>query len=410
MKNSTFRRLVGVTAVAAVFALAGCSGGGGDSPSGGEDIVIGFTGPLTGTNAEIGENQVAGAEVAVDQINAAGGIDGRMLRLSVQDEGTTPDTAAAAVRTLAGEGVTLLAGMLSSANCLAIAPTLESLGVVFVNATCTNDALTGEDGAEAPFPRFFRVGNNDSRGVVTFAEYMAAKFPNLENYSVFAYDYVTGHAILDTYKATVESAGNQFNILGGEGFWVPLGEQNFSLQIQALVKQPTNPETDALYLGTFGGGTGSFLQQSASYNLNDLYGAIIQNGGYYPIARTLGGEAPNVWNEYDYYWDAFDNDMNKTFVEDFEAKTGKKPVTWSYQGYQTIYAYAAAIEKAGSSSVDDVLAALPGITYDSPSGERTIDATTHQADGPVVVMNSVGNPDAVEDVEMLTVDVVEADE
>jgi branched-chain amino acid transport system substrate-binding protein len=408
MKNSSLRRLVGVTAAMAVFALAGCSGGGGDNTD--EEIVIGFVGPLTGTNAEIGENQVAGAEVAVEAINEAGGIDGRKIRLEVQDEGATPDTASAAVRTLANDGITLVAGMLSSANCLALAPTLESLGIVFVNATCTNNDLTGKDGEPAPYDRFFRVGNNDSRGVVKFAEFMAERFPELENYSVFAYDYVTGHAILDEYKETVEAAGREFNILGGEGFWVPLGEQNFSLQIQALVKQPKNPETDALYLGTFGGGTGSFLQQSASYNLNDLYGVIMQNGGYYPIARTLGGEAPNVWNSYDYFYDAFDTEMNAAFVSAYEEKKGQKPTTWAYQGHQTIYAYAAAIEKAGSSDVDDVLAALPGIQYESPSGVRTIDAVTHQADGPVVIMNSVGNPDAVEGVEMLETIVVEADE
>src|SRR5690606_6875252 len=129
----------------------------------------------------------------------------------------------------------------------------------------------------------------------------------------------------------IEAAGNEFNILGGEGYWVPLGEQNFSLQIQALAEQPSNPETDALYLGTFGGGTGSFLQQSASYDLNEIYGAIIQNGGYYPIARAMDGAAPNVWNEYDYYWDAFDNEMNDAFVADFEEANGQMPVTWSYQ-------------------------------------------------------------------------------
>jgi branched-chain amino acid transport system substrate-binding protein len=409
MKNSSLRRLLGVTAAVAVFALAGCSGGT-DPAKTDEEIVIGFLGPLTGTNAEIGENQVAGAEIAVEAINEAGGVDGRKIRLEVQDEGTTPDTASAAVRTLANNGIGLIAGMLSSANCLALAPQLESLGVVFVNATCTNDDLTGKDGAEAPFDRFFRVGNNDSRGVVKFAEFMAERFPKIKNYSVFAYDYVTGHAILDSYKETVEKAGREFNTLGGEGFWVPLGEQNFSLQIQALVKQPSNPETDALYLGTFGGGTGSFLQQSASYNLNDLYGVIMQNGGYYPIARTLGGEAPNVWNSYDYFYDAFDTEMNKMFNEKYEEKMGKKPTTWAYQGLQTIYAYAAAIEKAGSSNVDDVLAALPGIQYESPSGTRTIDAVTHQADGPVVMMNSVGNKDAVEGVEMLETVVVEADE
>jgi branched-chain amino acid transport system substrate-binding protein len=120
----------------------------------------------------------------------------------------------------------------------------------------------------------------------------------------------------------------------------------------------------------------------------------------------MGGRAPRVWNAYDYNYAAYKSPMNARFVRDFEAETGKKPVSWSFDAYLAVYAYKAAIEKAGSTDYDAVLDALPGIRFDSPAGPLTIDAKTHQASTPVVVTLSVGDPNATEDVRILEAHVV----
>ncbi|ARJ07504.1 amino acid ABC substrate-binding protein [Cnuibacter physcomitrellae] len=401
------RQAVAVAAVlATVGALSACSGssgGGSDDP-----IKIGVVGPQTGPLAEIGENQVAGAEVAVEQINAAGGILGRQVELSNGDEQTTPETSTAAVRNMANSGVNLVVGMLSSAGCLALAPQLASMNVALVDTGCTNDGLTGQNGEAAPFENFFRTSNNDSALIGPLAQTIAEKFPEATDYSAFGYDYVTGNTQWGLYQDDIKEDGVDLKVTS-ETF-VPIGEQNFGLQAQQLVNGVSDPSKSALYLGTFSSGTGSFLQQAASYDLSSKFAVIVNPGGYYPIARSLNGLAPNVWNSYDYNYAAFDNDENARFVEDFRAKTGKLPVDWSYDAYVGVLAMKAAIEKANSTDTAAVVEALKGLSFDTPGGEITIDATTHQGNPPVVITNTVGDASAEESVKVLETVVVQRDE
>ncbi|WP_167138525.1 ABC transporter substrate-binding protein [Diaminobutyricimonas sp. TR449] len=406
MKNLA-RRTVAIAAVlGTIGVLAACSATPGDAS--GEPIKIGVVGPQSGPLAEIGENQVAGAQVAVDQINAAGGILGREVQLSDEDEQTTPETATAAVRNLSNSGVNLVVGMLSSAGCLALAPQLASMNVALVDTGCTNDGLTGQNGEAAPFSNLFRTSNNDSALIGPLAQTIAEKFPEATDYSAFGYDYVTGTTQWDLYQDSIKDDEVDLNVVS-ETF-VPIGEQNFGLQVQQLVNGVTDPSKSALYLGTFSSGTGSFLQQAASYDLSSKFAVIVNPGGYYPIARTLNGLAPNVWNAYDYNYAAFDNDENAAFVEDYKALTGKLPVDWSYDAYVGVLAMKAAIEKAGSTETAAVVKALAGLSFDTPGGELTIDAKTHQANPPVVITNTVGDASAEESVKVLETVVVPRDE
>lgn len=407
MKNLAKHTVALATVAGTIAVLAACSTGpAGDDSS--EPITIGVVGPQSGPLAEIGENQVAGAEVAVEQINAAGGILGREVKLVDEDEQTTPETATTAIRNLSNQGVNLVVGMLSSAGCLALAPQLASMDVVLVGTGCTNDGLTGQDGEAAPFPNFFRTSNNDSALIGPLAQTIAEKFPEATDYSAFGYDYVTGTTQWALYQEELTDDGVDMNVLS-ETF-VPIGEQNFGLQVQQLVGGVTDPEKSALYLGTFSSGTGSFLQQAASYDLSSKFAVIVNPGGYYPIARTLNGLAPNVWNSYDYNYAAFDTVENTQFVEDYKAKTGKLPVDWSYDAYVGVLAMKAAIEEAGSTDTAAVLEALAGLSFDTPGGELTIDATTHQANSPVVITNTVGDESAEESVQVLETVVVQREE
>jgi branched-chain amino acid transport system substrate-binding protein len=399
MKNFMKRSFAVATAIGTIAAMSACASGGSPGSSSSDPITIGVIGPKTGPLAEIGENQVSGAEVAVEQINAAGGVLGRQLKLVVQDEQTTPETAAAAVRNLSNQGVNLIVGMLSSASCLAVAPTLEGMNVAMVATGCTNDGLTGQGGQAAPYRNFFRTSNNDSALIGPLAKTVAEKFPEATDYSAFGYNYVTGTTQWAQYQKELKNDGVNLNV-ASETF-VPIGEQNFGLQVQKLVNGVSDPKKSALYLGTFSSGTGSFLQQAAPYDLSSKFAVIVNPGGYYPIARTLNGVAPEVWNSYDYNYAAFDTDSNKEFVDDFKAKTGKMPVDWSYDAYVGVLGMKAAIEKAGTADSAKVVESLAGLSFETPGGKLTIDATTHQSDAPVVITNTVGDTSATENVKVL---------
>lgn len=399
MKNFMKRSFAVATAVGTIAAMSACGSGGSSGSNSSDPITIGVIGPKTGPLAEIGENQVSGAEVAIEQINAAGGVLGRQLKLVVQDEQTTPETAAAAVRNLSNQGVNLIVGMLSSASCLAVAPTLEGMNVAMVATGCTNDGLTGQGGQAAPYRNFFRTSNNDSALIGPLAKTVAEKFPEATDYSAFGYNYVTGTTQWAQYQKELKNDGVNLNV-ASETF-VPIGEQNFGLQVQKLVNGVSDPKKSALYLGTFSSGTGSFLQQAAPYDLSSKFAVIVNPGGYYPIARTLNGVAPKVWNSYDYNYAAFDTDSNEKFVDDFKAKTGKMPVDWSYDAYVGVLGMKAAIEKAGTADSAKVVESLAGLSFETPGGKLTIDATTHQSDAPVVITNTVGDTSATENVKVL---------
>ncbi|MGI8485300.1 MAG: ABC transporter substrate-binding protein, partial [Thermomicrobiales bacterium] len=97
------------------------SGGTGSSSS--PSIKLGLLTPLTGSFADAGVNQQAGAQVAVDEINASGGLlGGQKLTLDVKDTGKGPDQSIQAMRDFTAAGTKLLLGELSTSNCLAIAP------------------------------------------------------------------------------------------------------------------------------------------------------------------------------------------------------------------------------------------------------------------------------------------------
>lgn len=399
-------RAVALTAGAGLLGLtlAACGGSSGSSGSASSTITLGILGPTSGAQSEIGNSQVAGAQVAVAEINAKGGIGGKQVSLVTADEGSSSDTAAAAIRKFANDDVQLQLGMLSSANCLATAPQLTRLKVVMIASGCTNDGLTGVNGAKAPYPNFFRTGNNDSALITSLAGVIAKKYPTVTDYSAFGYNYVTGTSQWKLFQKTLKADGVAIN--PQRQTFIALGEQNFKPYVQALASSSGDPKKSALYLGTYGAGTASFLQQAQDLDLASKYALILQPGGYYPVARTLGGRAPKVWNAYDYSYSAYDSAMNTQFVNDYKAKTGKMPESWSYDAYLSVYVYKAAIEKAGSADYAKVLKAVPGVQFDSPAGKLTIDATTHQADTPVVVNYSVGDKNAPEDVKFLEAETV----
>lgn len=138
-----FRVLLGLSALSACLALAACDWGG--------PVRIGFCGPLTGRWSDLGVQGRNGATLAVEDLNARGGIAGRRVELVVADKGEAPDAAPAAVRELDRKGAAVLVGLMTSAAALAGLPEAEKAGLAVVSPTAATTELSGlADG-------FFRV-------------------------------------------------------------------------------------------------------------------------------------------------------------------------------------------------------------------------------------------------------------
>jgi len=404
--------LVGAIGTVLALGLAGCSSGGsgGGSTGGasggpsGDPIVLAGLGPLTGTLSAVGTDIQRGAEIAAKQINAKGGVLGRPLQVQMKDSAGGAQAATQIVRDYINAGNPLIFGEVSSANCLAFAPVVDQLDGVYIAGACTNEGLTGENGQPAPFARTFRVGATSIQDMIALTDTIVKKFPDVSTYDAFAFDYVSGHLQWQQFQDEAQKQGKP--ITPGQVFFVPLDAQDYGSQISVLAQSSKEGANRGLYLGTYSSATASFFQQSAPYDYLKNYKVVVNPGGYYPIARDLNGSAPEVWNGYDYNWSAYDSDMNKQFVDDFQAAYGYKPDTWAYQTYLAGLAYAAAIEKAGSADADAVAQALAGISFDSPQGEFTIDPVTHKGNANIVITDTVGDPNDPEKLKILSLTVV----
>jgi branched-chain amino acid transport system substrate-binding protein len=387
------RRVLLAAACAAVLAAAACggnNGGGGGGKSG--EYTFAFLTPLSGPLAQTGVDMRNGAQVALDEINATGGAGGTKLNMQVYDDKLDPTTGTQLARKAISSGQKVVVGVLSSAVCLAVAPVVDQLKGVFIGTTCSADELIGTD---RKAKNFYGVTAHNTQMSAAIAQVMAKEYPNLKSVDAFGYDYVVGHELYDLFTRDMGSNGVQLEKQQQQ--WVPLTSVDYRAQVAAMARAlPQSKYPDrVLWMSTYGAGTTSFLKQAAPLNLTTKYAAIATSGGYAPGAWELGGTTPPVWDAYDYEYGASKAPANTTFVQAYEkASNGRPPTSWSWEGYMGVKMLAGAIQKAGSTDVDKINSALPGLSVTGPTGNLTVNPDTHEGEHDVVVFQSVGDKSA----------------
>lgn len=381
-------------AVALTMAAAGCGGddGGGDdggSGGSGEPITLGLVAPRSGALADFGEQVNRGAEIAVEEINAAGGVDGRKLQIVWEDDKSSNDGMSAAIRKFAGDKVNLQFGFTISSGCLAATPIGDQLGAVMLGL-CAATGMTGKDRIAK---NFFNVSNSTDAYNTATVQKLVATNPGVTDWSVFGFDYVIGKQQWETTKKVLAAQGVTVNV--GQEVFVPIQTQDYVAQVDAMARNidGANKAKQGLVLSTYGSGTTTFLQQAARVNLLDKFSAIVSGGNYWSAGVSMNGNAPEVWNGYDYWWDAEGNPpAAQKFLDTFRKKyPDAVPHSWNAEGYESVVAYATAIEKAGSTETDAVAKALTEITIEGLSGPYQLDPETHASNRPVTVTKSVGD-------------------
>ena len=137
-----------------------------------EDIKIAVVGPITGSNAAIGEQMTRGARMAVEDINAKGGVLGKKLVLEIADDACDPKQAVAAANDVVGKGVVFVDGHYCSSASIPASAVYHEAGVLQITPASTNPALT-DDAAKKGWNNVFRVcGRDDAQGAVA-GKYLA---------------------------------------------------------------------------------------------------------------------------------------------------------------------------------------------------------------------------------------------
>jgi len=368
-----FRHILALVAAATALAPLGARAA--------DDIKIGFPIPLSGPTAVYGKPVLAGAELAVQEINAKGGVLGRKLVLLSRDSKANADEAVRLARELIiKDSVDFLVGTLTSAEAPAVSTVAKENKIVFIAPTAKSTMLTNPAHIH---PYIFRIASNTDVEGMAGATVMA-RFKDVKTVATIAPDYAYGRDSIAAFIAALKKQRPDIQIVDQE--WPKLGEADFTPFITAqMSKKP-----DAIYCSLFAGDFVTFTKEAKPRGYFQAINNRLVDGaevGTTDEAQALGADYPYgiIGDAYDpVIWGGSNEPAaHKKFVQDLETFTKAKYASgWSIVGYEAIYALAAGIEKAGNTKSDAVSSALLGLTFDTPVGKRSFSVKSHETFAP----------------------------
>lgn len=372
---------------AAVMALslAGCSGGSMDDSSSsnakasGDSITIGTVTTNSGTAAAYGEAEVKGFELAVSEINAKGGINGKKVKLESMDDKGDATEASNAYNKLAGDNnVLAVAGPTISATTAAVAPLADQSKLVTIAPAATSDSIeTGN--------YLFRTCFKDS-----YQGEVAARFA-AENLKVkkVAVLYGTG----DPYSSGVgEAFAKAAEKLGLEVVDKESSSSADDTEYSAQLQKIQASGAELLYAPYYYSVAGPYIiPQARSVGFE---GYVMGPDGYDGLKLT-GDKSQYNKTYYTTHYSADDNTNTKVqdFIKSYKSKNNAEPNTFAALGYDTIYMIKQAIEKAGKNATrEDVRNAVAGMTFDGVTGKFTMDKSGSPTKSVTVLEMKDGKP------------------
>ncbi|MFD0783098.1 branched-chain amino acid ABC transporter substrate-binding protein [Micromonospora azadirachtae] len=337
--------LVGSAAVAAMMLSAcgnGLASGGGEKSDDGP-IVLGMLTPLSGSSSAIGPYMKNAAQLAVDEINAKGGVDGRKLELKVEDEACDAKSATAGANKLVTAGVKVSVGGYCSGATLPTLPIFEKAGVPMLIPAANSNELVAQHKKNVFLIN--GTGAQQSDAALKFMKKVGAtKVALMDDNTSYSKD------IADT---TAKLLTGSPALAGRES--VTAGESDYSANVHAILKgQP-----DFIYWTGYYQEGGLIIRQlrqagyhgkimvadgSVDQKLVDIAGPEAAEGVFATMTQTPETiEGAEKW------------------IADYKSKFGADPGPYSTQAYDAVRVAAEAVDKAGSTDGDAVIKALEGI-------------------------------------------------
>jgi len=332
-----------------------------------EPIKIGVLTPLSGTYAPIGQQVRWGLELATKEVNQAGGVLGRQLKLIFEDSEANPAVATQkAEKLFQVEQVDFLTGTVNSGATLAVGQVAERNDRLMATTVSFSDAITGDKCS----PNVFRVNAAANMQASALAAWIAAAKPNAKIFYLGP-DYEMGRSTVAAFKAKAEAIGAT---AVGE-VYAPLGSKDYSQYFgQIRAAQP-----QVLYTSVAGNDTVRLLTQLDEYGMLSRLQVTGASGTV--TTQNIGalGKAAEGYVTGAGYSPLIDTPENKKFVEAFKAANKIDPDLYGADSYGLIYLYKAAVEKAQSVETGKLRQAMSGIEWNTPQGEKTMRAADHQA-------------------------------
>ena len=333
-------------------------------------ITLGMIGPLTGSVAVYGTHIENGVKLAIEEINAAGGVtlsDGtHQLAVEVKDDQGDSTECVNAMNALISDGIQLVVGSATSGCTSAITSIANSEGVVMITPSGTADSLT------TTMDYVFRTCFRDS-----FQGELAAQYALDEGYTKVGVVYCSA----DTYSAGLRDAfiaacqDKGLDVVAEESV-ATMTEVDYTNQFNKMVSAGAELVFTPFYYDVMGP---YLVPQARSAGFT---GVLLGGDGVDSTETTIPtGADLSVYNDVyfvnHYSTELATSDVSKNFIESYEAKYGETPNNFDALAYDAVYVYKAAMEACGASDAASVQAALADTSaaYDSTCGTFSFDET-----------------------------------
>lgn len=363
MKTKKFMSMT-MAAMMAAMAFTGCGGGEtGESADGTATMVIGGTGPLTGDYATYGTSVKNGAQIAVDEINAAGGVNGVMLQLLFEDDQADPELAVNGYGKMMDDGMDVCLGGTTSGASIAISEESQQDGMLVLTPSGSQVECTEYDNS-------FRVCFNDPAQGTYSAKYIGEN--EMAKKVAIIYEKSNDYSVGITNAFEAEAANQPFEVVEKQAF-TNQSNTDFSVQLQAVKASGA----ELLFLPIYAQEAAYILTQADKAGLDVVFfgvdgmDGVIEKIGADNVALTEGvmlltpfaadSEAENV----------------QAFVAEYKARHNMTPDQFAADAYDAVYAIKAAFEATGMASPDEegfneaMIEAMTKISVDGVTGSMT---------------------------------------
>ncbi|MEN8243842.1 MAG: ABC transporter substrate-binding protein [Thermodesulfobacteriota bacterium] len=309
-----------------------------------------------------------GWQLALAEINAAGGVNGKQLEVISRDDAGKPGTAVTIAEELVTKDrVALLMGSFFSHVGLAMTDFAKRNKVLYVAAEPLSDALVWAKGNRYTF----RLRPSTYMQAAMLAA-KAAKNP-AKRWATIAPNYAYGKDAVKSFKKVLKALRPDVEFVAEQ--WPALFKINAGSEIQALAA--AKPE--AVYNVTFGGDLAKFVREGTLRGFfKDVFMVSLLTGEPEYI-DPLKGEAPEGWLVTGYPWYDIKTAAHDKFLAAYQKKYNDYPRTGSVVGYNTMMAVAEMLKKAGTTDTEKMVDTMEGLTYDSPTGPVHFRKIDHQS-------------------------------
>ncbi|RIY40786.1 ABC transporter substrate-binding protein [Neopusillimonas maritima] len=309
-----------------------------------------------------------GMELAIEQINESGGLNGKKVELVIKDDNaTTGDAVRVAEELISRDQVDVLTGTFLSHIGLAVTDFAKQKKAFFLAAEPLTDKIVWENGNRYTFrlrpSTYMQVAALIPDAVKMNKKRWGLVYPN--------YEY--GQSAAATFKKLLKEAQPDVEFVAEQA--APLGKVDAGSVVQAL----SDANVEAVFNVLFAADLAKFVRAGSQRNFFDDKPVVSLLTGEPEYLDPLGSETPEGWVVTGYPWYAIDTPEHKAFLDAYQAKFDDYPRLGSVVGYSAIMSLAEGIKKAGSTETEDMIKAFRGLELMSPFGSIEYRAADHQS-------------------------------